>query len=223
MRTRIQTKVSSKNRLLFTGIAVPAVILAGAFIWLWLQRSEATSGTKQLSKSVKFVFDADKVTGWWTSGNNYPDPSMADSNAPKDMQLPIADISVHQCTTATKCTNPEKDTIGAHCFVSTSYMDGTINPDKAIGDMMNQSKQWGVTVTETASVELTMYTPDGDKSYTLHQFDSNTNGSEKTKKGNAQGYIPLNKGYIDVRAVCDEASQLTEAIPALEAIRLSKA
>ena len=172
--------------------------------------------------SINFVYDTAKTPGWWTSGNNYPDPSTADSNTPKDAKWPVVDISLHQCKITTKCSNPEQDTAGAHCFVSTFYMDGTIEPDKAIADMVSQNKGWGTTVTEVGSKTLTMSTPDGDKSYVLHQFDYNTNGGETIKRGNAQGYIPLGSGYIDIRAVCDEASQLDEATPALNAISLVK-
>lgn len=222
MGTRKQTTASRRSKLFFIVIVAIAGAVLGVILWVWHQKPETISATRQQSKSVKFVYDDTKVSGWWTYGNNYPDSSAADSNTPKDVQWPIADISIHQCNIATKCTNPEKDTVGAHCFVSTFYMDGAINPDKAIADMIGQNKKWGTTVTEIANKTLTMTTPDGNKPYILHEFDYDTNGGETIKRGNAQGYISLNKGYIDIRAVCDEANQLDEALPALNAIRLSK-
>lgn len=223
MNTRKETTIFQRSKLLIVMITSLVVVILGVSLWIWHQESEAASATQKQTPSVKFVYDKTKVPGWWTFGNNYPDPSAADSNTPKDAQWPIADISVHQCKIATKCSNPEKDTTDAHCFVSTFYMDSTINPDKAITDMISRNKGWGTTVTEVASKTLTMSTPEGDKSYILHQFYYDTNGGETVKRGNAQGYISLNKGYIDIRAVCNEASQLDEAVPALNAIRLTKA
>lgn len=223
MNTRKQTVYFQKSKLLVAPIALIVVVILSIALWTWQQKSEATSTAQEEAPSVKFVYDNAIISGWWTSGNNYPDPSMADSNTPKDAQWPIADISLHQCKSATKCSDPEQDTVGAHCFVSTFYKDDTIEPDRAIADMINKNKGWGTTVTKVASKTLTMSTPDGDKSYVLHQFDYSTSGGKIIKQGNAQGYIPLDSGYIDIRAVCDEASQLDEATPALNAISLVKA
>ncbi len=223
MNTRKQTIHFQKSKLLIALIVLIAIVTLGITLWVWHQKSEAVSTAQEKTHPVKFVYDNAKTPGWWTSGNNYPDPSTADSNTPKDTKWPIADISLHQCKVTTKCSNPEQDTAGAHCFVSTFYMDGTIEPDKSITDMISQNKGWGTTVTEVASKTLTMSTPEGTKSYILHQFDYDTNGGETVKRGNAQGYISLNNGYMDIRAVCNEASQLDEAVPALNAIRLTKA
>lgn len=221
MNNRKQTNHLHKSKL-FIAVAVTALVaMVGTAAWIWYQEAQFTPTTQQNAHSIKFVYDNEKTPGWWTAGNRHPEPNAMDANTPEDVELPVADMSLHQCKVANKCSNFEHDTVGAHCFVSTSYMEGAIQPDKAISDMISQNEEWGVTVNQVATTPLTMNTPEGDKSYTLHQFDYIRSGGEKLKQGNAQGYIPLSTGYIDIRAVCDEAGQLNEATPALDAISLT--
>lgn len=169
----------------------------------------------------KFVFDTAKQSGWWTTGNNWPNPDDADDGVSEDVTLPIAAISIHQCKVANKCKDPEKDTMGAHCFVMAFYQMGTIDSQTAIANTIEQNKKWGTDIQEVGVKTLSMNTPEGNKEYQFYQYDYKSKDGSGFKKGNAQGYISLSDGYIDIRSICDEASQLDETSPALEAIRLS--
>ena len=64
-----------------------------------------------------------------------------------------------------------------------------------------------------------MNTPEGDKEYQLHQYDTN-NKDDTYKKGTALGFISLSNGHIEVRSTCWQASQLDDTLPVLRAIRL---
>ena len=234
--TEVMKNKKPKKALIIT-LAIASIVLLGALLTafvfqdkLRLVLGDVLSASENSTKP-QFVLGSTSVTGWWTTGNNWPDPKDADSNTPTDAQWPIVSMMVGQCVKGSQCQSLveqcrqgkrcetlERDTTDTHCFVSTSYLEGTINPDKAIADMIKKNTGWGIAVKEVGTATLMMETMDGSRQYTLHQFDYDTKGGDTIKRGNAQGYIPLNNGYIDVRAVCNEASQLDEALPALSAI-----
>lgn len=227
-----------KKALIIT-LTITAIVLLGALLTAFVFQDKLrlvlgdTLSASENSAKPQFVLDRTSVTGWWTTGNNWPDPKDADSNTPADAQWPIASMMIGQCVKGSQCQDLveqcrqgkqcetlERDTTDTHCFVSTSYPEGTVDPDKAIADMIKKNAGWGITVEEVGTATLTMDTMDGSKQYVLHQFDYDTKGGDTIKRGNAQGYIPLNNGYIDVRAVCNETGQLDEALPVLRAVSI---
>lgn len=213
-----------KNKKLYKGVVITGIILIAAGIAGLFFQNEIKAAIMGKTVGVssedkpRFVFDSAKVSGWWTAGNRWPDPAGVDTSMGPDIQLPVADISVHQCKVASKCEDFQKDG-GGHCFVAASYMTGTIDPEKKMAETVAQNEEWGMEITDVGTKNLVMATSDGDKEYALYQYDYNNKGSDKIMRGNGQGYVLLKDGYIDVRSVCSESSQLEEAISALGAIR----
>lgn len=167
----------------------------------------------------KFVFDTVKTPGWLTLGNNWPDASAADPAYRNE--VPVSDISVHQCKAMSHCASLDTDVIGGNCFVMASYNKGAENLDKKLADTIEQNRKFGTTIEEVGVKMLKISTYEGEKDYQLHLYDYQSKGGEALLRGNALGYVPLSDGYIDMRAVCAEASQLEQSIPTIQALRLA--
>lgn len=191
----------------------------------------------------KFIFATAKFPDWATTGNNWVNPKdITDyGGSPKD-DLPIADISVQQCKTGSRCSDlvekcrPWHDdkntnckalsqgTMNSPCFVMAFYNNKIIDSEQAVTAYLDHQKSFDnfTTVKEAGSRTLTMDTPEGSKNYKLHYYDYGGKSSDLTKHGNAIGYVSLTRGHIEVRSICTETSQLDETLPILQAVRLEK-
>ncbi len=180
------------------------------------------------SNKPKFAFDNAKLSDWASSGNTHQSSD------------PITTISATQCTEGSNCSNlVEKCRVQVDksnqscqkleqytakgCMVHAYYSSGSVNPEIAVKDQMKAWSGYGggfsLTPTEVGVKTLTMTTPEGDKEYQLHQYDTN-NKDDTYKKGTALGFISLSDGHIEVRATCWKASQLDDTLPVLSAMRL---
>ena len=189
----------------------------------------------------KFVFDTTIFPDWATAGNVYtnPDDSTDDFQGNKD-DLPISGIIVSQCKAGSNCNTlidkckPQdngvsKDcrqlaeyTTDSHCFVSLFYNERKVDPEQEVARYIAHNESFGsMTITEAGVRNLTMDTPDGMKEYRLHYYDYESKLGSTIKRGNAIGYVTLTNGHVDVRSVCDQASQLGETVPILSRIQLT--
>lgn len=214
-------KVKNKKILILVTVISLLVIMAGVAGFIIQDGIVAEAGKEVSDKNKgkpRFVYDYAQQEGWLTAGNVWHDPADA-ADSTIEVEWPIADISVHRCKVASQCEIPEKDTIGGDCFVTASYNKSQVDPQKAVAEKIEENRKFDMTVQEVGVKTLTMSTPEGTKEYQLHKFDFAVGGDE-ILRGNALGFIALNKGHIDVRSVCAETSQLDETLPALQAIRL---
>lgn len=170
-----------------------------------------------------FTVDSAKLSGWWTAGNTWPNAKDFTGDQSEKDNLPVASISIHQCKLASQCEDPEKDTLGGHCFVMLSYQNQSINPETAVAEKIKYSGSFGdMTIREVGVKTLTMNTPEGDMEYQLHEYDYESKGGNAILRGNALGYVSLSDGHIQVQSVCADASQLGETLPVLQAVDLAK-
>lgn len=235
-----KTKKKLVALLLSIGVII-AVIVVG-FIFQDTFKTVATDVKTSIENQgkPKFVFDTAKFPDWATAGNVYtnPDDVTDDFQGSKD-DLPISGIIVSQCKTGSNCNTlvgkckPQDNgvsedcrrlaeyTTDSHCFVSLSYYERKVDPEQEVAKYIEHNNSFGsMTITEAGVKSLTMDTPDGNKEYTLHYYDYESKTGDTIKRGNAIGYVALTSGYIDVRSVCTEASQLDETLPILSAIQL---
>lgn len=185
----------------------------------------------------KFTFNTAEFPDWATVGNVYINPDDITDNGGKSKDdISISSLNVTQCKADSNCNKLvekcvphkgggedckklEQDTNDTHCSVSAYYKKQIINVDTAKD---NELKQWHTFTIEPTEVDvktLTMSTPEGDKYYKLYQYDTN-NQDATYKRGSAFGFISLDSGHVEVRGVCNKASQLDETLPVLSAIRL---
>ncbi len=214
----------SKSKKLSIIITIGLLLVAGIVLGLVFQDKIKADTDTATSNKPRFVFDAARFPDWASTGNTQQDTDT------------IAVIGATQCTEGSGCSSLveecranidkndqscqklEQYTAGG-CMVSAHYLSGTINPDTVVKDELEKWSSFGNMPEEVGVKSLSMNTPDGDKTYRFYQYDTN-NTQGKYKRGSAFGFIPLNSGYIEVRSVCWEASQLENALPILNAIRL---
>lgn len=190
--------------------------------------TDIATDTKNRDKP-KFTFQSDDFPDWATTGNTYMDID------------PISAINVSQCSEGNNCSHLVEE-CRAHidksnhscqkldqytaqgCEVRAYYSSGSINPDAAI---KNQLEEWSshgdsfrLSPIAVGIKTLTMSTPEGNIKYQLHQYDSDKDNTYK--KGTAFGFISLSNGHIEVQSTCLKASQLDDVLPALSALSLEK-
>lgn len=232
-------KVSSV--LIIAGLILAVSAVAGFLFRDTLQMTIAdTQAAIQNQGKPRFVFDTAAFPDWASSGNVWVNPAdITDYGGGAKEDLPTADISMQQCTTGSNCSKlvekcrPRKGegneckqlakyTLDTPCFVSVYYIEKNIDPSKAIADEL---KQW-TTLSDQTPIEvgiqtLTMQTPEGNQTYQFHQYDTNSKDASY-KRGIALGFVPLEKGHIEVRGDCWQASQLDNTLPILRAVSLTK-
>lgn len=231
MNTKNQKAKNKKISTIF--IAIGLLLVVSATLGFMFQDKIKAAVTDVVasvenSNKPKFAFDGTKLPDWASSGNTYQDSD------------PITTISVAQCTEGSNCSSlVEKCRVQVDksnqscqkleqytakgCDVHAYYSSGSINPDTAVKDQLKEwssySDGFSLTPTEVGVKTLTMNTPEGDKEYQLHQYDTN-NKDDTYKKGTALGFISLSNGHIEVRSTCWQASQLDDTLPVLRAMRL---
>lgn len=212
--------------LIFAGVVLFAVIVAG-FVFRDEIKTIATNVTTSIENrdKPKFVLGSTQFSDWASSGNTYQDGSQDDAA--------IVTMSMQQCASGSHCSNLVEEcrsnhqcekldqlSRAGHCMVHFYYFDRPINPDEAIADFIKTNAGFKVDTREIAAKTLSMNTPEGDKTYQLHQYDSgNTSGNYKS--GISLGYISLESSHIEVLGICNASSQLDEVLPVLNVVRLA--
>lgn len=217
---------NKKLPIFFIVIIFAAIIIAGiGFLLQGRIQTVIADIEKNFENRGKptFMVDETKFSGWWTEGNTWPDTKdFTGSQSEKD-SVPISSLAIYQCKFESQCENPEKDTLGGHCFVMLSYQNQSIDPEAAVTEKIKYNSSFGnMTIREVGVETLTMNTLKGDVEYQLHEYDYESKGGNAVLRGNAFGYVSLGDGHIEVQSVCAEASQLGETLPVLQAVRLAK-
>lgn len=169
-----------------------------------------------------FAFEAQGVPDWWSSGNAWISASDIEPGTMGVDELPIASISVHECSAGSGCEEPERDVVGGECFAMAFYKSSLVDPTVAVASKMDEVRGFGTVVEELAVEELSITTPGGVVKYELHMHGMDNRSSETVMRGSAIGFIALEDGHIEVQGICQEASQLYKVIPVLESIALNR-
>ena len=199
---------SKKFKVILVIVLILATLSATmAALWITAQT------VKTEVPAPSFSFDTSKAPGWWTPGNYETSDADLDQKTDADIPLPIASINAF--------TGKQGEVKDA-CFVMAFYHDGQVDIPTVLEERktgMIQGSSDVASVQAIATTQQTMQTPKGIKEYTYHQFDLNLPG-QNIQKGNAFGFITLEKSYIEIRGVCPTAEMLTTTIPAIESISL---
>lgn len=161
-----------------------------------------------------FMFHDTAAPGWWSGGN------ISDSidNYTGD-QITKDDISV-----ASMSVSQGKRNEPGNCFVSYYFWEKNIKPAEALVAMERRSieGETNVSLSPLGQHKLKIDTYEGQKEYTLHQYEFTGSGSANRAKGAQFGYVSLNDGYIEMRSYCNKADQLKDTLIVLPAVSLEK-
>lgn len=221
-------KRNFKNKKIILGVSLSvflAILAVGGGYVTYSKLKATVSDDKATSlnkDTPSFVFNNYKSIGWYTGGNNWPDINDFTGDQVSADELPIADISIHQCKEAGEC-NGSEDMIGGRCFVMLALKARSADPNVALAEKINSNNKSGdITMKEVGIKTLSINTPEGDKSYDLHQYDYITKNSSPIMRGNSIGFVALSNSHIEVQAVCEEAGQLDQTLSVLDSVRLKK-
>lgn len=151
-----------------------------------------------------FKFDKSLAPGWTSEGNDNPqDVARAGSTPARDVdKLPVATIALVQDA-------PEGE---RGCFAVFSYYNYAVDTKELLGGMVERTQADGVTkLVEVDPYLSKVKTHQGEKEYKLHQYDMQVGGEMQADvmHGVGLGYIDMEDSYIDIRAYCATAKQLT--------------
>lgn len=227
----------SKNKklplLLVAGVLVLVGVITG-FVFQENIRAIATDITASVQDrdKPKFALDTAEFSDWVTSGNTYHDGEQDGSQTtamlvsqcePDSHCSDLMDDSLmaDKCETTSKqqCEKLQQATDAGACMVHFYHYNHPISPNEAISDFLKPTPGFEVDIREVDVETLNMSTPEGDKAYQLHQYNSD-NKSGDYKSGVSLGYIPLKDSHIEIRGICDTSDQLDEVLPILNAVRL---
>jgi len=204
----------TKKKLAIT-ILVTVVLLGIAIGIFLLMNNQMGNNLKKVigTKTTvpTFVFSEQKANGWWAA-DNYNSKEHADEYSGKDKdKLSVASRNIFQ----------SKDKAIDSCFVMYEYYDYITDTNALI-----KQKQDGATVaseliynklnTETTTID----TPEGVKSYELHEYAISGPGSKQMQRGMSFGYIDLSDGYISINGICPEGNQMSSTILGMKSISL---
>ncbi|MBI3889768.1 hypothetical protein HY312_04340 [Candidatus Saccharibacteria bacterium] len=214
---------SNKKILFGTVFAVLLVVLTvgGMSVYTLFKTNTTVGEADRINKNTPmFVFDKSTMPGWYSGGNNWVDASSFTGDQAAKDDLPVADISLHQCKDLKKCDS-SKDMIGGNCFAMLSYRKYPVEPEAAVSKKLKNNTQFGdMVVREVGVKKLSLRTSEGDRRYDLHQYDYEAKGDNSMMRGNALGFVSLGDAHVEVQTVCTEASQLDDALPVLSSVSL---
>lgn len=108
------------------------------------------------------------------------------------------------------------------CLITIFHRKGAINVATKVKQNEASFVKDGYSIKQVDTKTLTLKTATGPRQYELHQYHVTGDGiGWKMNPGQEFGYIPLSKGYLDVRGYCDSVEQLQATIPALRAIKFN--
>lgn len=151
-----------------------------------------------------FKFDKSLAPGWTSEGNDNPqDVARAGLTPASDVEkLPVATLALVQDA-------PEGE---RGCFAVFSYYSYATNTEDLLEGMVERTEADGVTkLVEVDSYVSKVKTHRGEKEYKLHQYDMQVSGEAQADMmhGVGLGYIDMEDSYIDIRAYCATAKELT--------------
>ena len=233
----------AKNKKLPIVLAMAVVILLAGVVAGFIFKDEIKAIATDVVSSIenkdkpKFTFNTNEFPDWVTSGNTFHNDNQDGSQhtamlidqcqAGSDCSSLMDDsLKADKCETTSKqqCEKLQLATDAGACMVHLYHFNYTIKPDEAITDYLNSNTEFEkagfkVTTSEIDVKTLSMNTPEGDKTYKLHQYNSD-NKSGDYKSGVSLGYIPLKNSHIEIKGICDNSDQLDEVLPILNAVRL---
>ncbi len=214
-------KKSTIKGLTIAYISIGMLVAAGVVAALVMSHTGKAMAESQAKPA--FAFDDATAHGWWSGGNNWPNGDDYTGGQMAEVDLPIADISIHQCRSADQCKT-QQDIVGGQCFVMLGYYSRSISLEAALQEELDSLSRGGMVASKEIGVQtITMSTTDGVRQFQLHQYELTKSSGEDVMRGMARGYIPLKGGHIEVQSTCQDAGQLDEASRILNAVSLTQA
>jgi hypothetical protein len=196
-------------------ISISALVVIGAIgvgVMFIITNNRELVKTAEVSDKPAFHYDRATSPGWYGGVNNWPnmDDYTGDQIAKDD--LPVVSTTVSQGESGKP----------SDCFVNYFYWDKQIDPVVALEEMKKFTVGAGDALyLETITTHtISMDTPEGVKEFQLHQYNLAGSGSDQVAKGAEFGFVPLSKGYIDIRGYCNQSSQLSTTLPAILSVSL---
>lgn len=140
-----------------------------------------------------FSFDASKAPGWFDGMNSSSKGAVVTEDTPF---APKVSFTIMEGESP---TNPKQN----GCFIMYFLFDAStsIEAREQYKHRFDDVPQSGVQTEETGIVRASLVTPEGTKSFDLHQ-QHYVNNSEPIMEGGATGYVSLTDGFIEVQAIC---------------------
>lgn len=202
-----------KRRVVIIGISACVVIIittAAAVSWLLQDKLIAQNSVERPA----FAFDSAAMPGWYTGGNNWPNPDDLEGGVMRKNELPKADISIHQGVN-------EQDVIHGHCFTMAAFYDKAIDINEQLQkNVISSTGDDGRIITPVGTSDVAIMTYDGLKTLSLHKYDISGPAAKDLQRGMANGYVALSNGHLAIQSVCQESSQLDETVPVHSATSL---
>jgi hypothetical protein len=206
-------KYKHSKKIIVGILSLVIISVAGIGIALTITDNRNSNKTAEVSDKPSFHYDSAKSPGWYSGGNRWPNLDDYEGGQVTEDDLEVASISVSKGEQGKP----------SDCFVNYFYWDKPIDdPVIALQKMkaftIGESKT--LTLEDSATHVVSIDTPDGTKEFQLHQYTLAGQGSEQLAKGAQFGYIPVSKGYIEIRGYCNESSQLAATLPAVQSVSL---
>ncbi len=202
-----RTRRNKKLVVLVTIGPLLLVLITGFIAYKNLQADVAPEASKPL-----FTFEESKAQGWWAADNWYS--TSESTNDSQDDKSLIVGRNFFSGTREQPGT----------CFAMYFYKEGKVDVAAEIRNIEENTKNQDGSkgIQKLGTHNYAMQTPDGTKEFTLHQYELIGADAAQSAKGNQYAFVPLDKGYIEIRSICETAEQLSEAQSVFEAVRLEK-
>ncbi len=202
--------MSKSKRTFFIAGTVLLVVTLGVLIALNAKQVLDAVGVS--TEPPVFSFNKAVAPGWWNT-ENYNNQADKDYNGDEPIEkLPVARMNVFKGTKGDGATA---------CFVMYEYYNYTVDTS-ALYDKAKPASSADIQVERLDDSQASLNTPDGNKSFVLHNYETSGTGSENSMKGTSYGFIPLNDGYIEISGVCPTGDELSDTISVMSAVSLVK-
>lgn len=203
-----------KNRKILYFVGVGIVALVGIGVLVTLNMKQAVNDTDVSSVAPTFHFDQSAAPGWWNTENYNNQASSDDDSLGSEVtqKLPVARMSIFKGAKGDGATA---------CFVMYAYYNYAADLDVLRGNNKEVNTA-GTNVQQLEDAELSIDTPDGKVSYTLHQYALSGPDRKNSMNGTSYGFVDLNDGYIQISGVCPTGDDLSDAMSVMSAVSLVK-
>lgn len=197
-------------------IVVLLVIIVGALLVFNNPFSTTLKKAVGITSSVPtFAFNEQDASGWWAADNYNSKENVTKDykgDTPKD-KLSVASRNIFQ----------SKDTKVDSCFVMYAYYDYSVDTDALLKTKEDYSADSSnLTLNKIGTQTLSINTPEGPKSYALHEYAFTGPDSKQMQRGMSLGYVHLSNGYISINGVCPEGDQIASTVLGMKSISLVK-
>lgn len=179
-------------------VAVFLVALLGVGVSIFVRN--IGEGEVEASKVPLFTFDAARAPGWHRAGLD---------NAAREGRTSLLLFDR---------TMPSSEGVktAQSCHVSAHFREGLLDASERFSGI--ESDEW----TRSGSHELSLRVGDDEKRYVLSLYQKQSEqDTGRLKGGYAFGYVSVDAGYVEIRAVCDTAVALQSSISAIKAIHFN--